>query len=154
MGDVYYLHDLIPYDILISYRGGRLYNICKRTHVTIRSVPVLQIGYSTSLKIRKNKGTFLMSISRIFQRIKNLFIPQQRHDGVIKFFDRKKRFGFIIADQQEYFFHAAAIRGSDYRFLQDGVKVNFVLVSGRKGMQADDIIIIGPKRLRKPKRSD
>jgi cold shock protein len=95
-----------------------------------------------------------MSISSIFQRIKNWFIPQQRQDGVIKFFDRKKRFGFIISNEQEYFFHAAAIRGSDYRFLQDGVKVNFNLVSGRKGMQADDVMIIGPKRIKKTKRSE
>jgi CspA family cold shock protein len=95
-----------------------------------------------------------MSIFNIIQRIKNWFKPKQRKDGVIKFFDRKKRFGFIIADDNEYFFHAAAIRGGDYRFLQDGVKVNFVLVTGRKGLQADDVMIIGPKRVRKTRRSE
>jgi CspA family cold shock protein len=83
-----------------------------------------------------------MSISRIISKIKNWFKPKQRQEGTIKFFDRKKRFGFIIAADNEYFFHAAAIRGGDYRYLQDGVSVTFVLVEGRKGLQADDVIIM------------
>lgn len=83
-----------------------------------------------------------MSISRIINKIKNWVRPKQRQQGTIKFFDRKKRFGFIIADDSEYFFHAAAIRGGDYRYLQDGVSVTFILVEGRKGQQADDVIIL------------
>ena len=94
-----------------------------------------------------------MGISTIMQKIKNLLFPQKRFDGMIKFFDRKKRFGFIIANEQEYFFHAAAIREQDYRFLQDGIQVNFMLVNGRKGLQADDVIIVGPKRLKKTKKN-
>jgi len=82
----------------------------------------------------------------IFQKIMSLFKPKERQKGVIKFFDRKKRFGFIVAADSEYFFHAAAIRGNDYRFLQDGVEVGFVLVQGRKGLQADDVMILSKKR--------
>lgn len=95
-----------------------------------------------------------MRILNVIHRIKNWFKPKQRQEGLIKFFDRKKRFGFIIANDNEYFFHAAAIRGGDYRFLQDGIKVDFVLVNGRKGLQADDVMIIGPKRVRKTRRSE
>lgn len=81
-------------------------------------------------------------ITRLLKKILAWFKPKPRHQGVIKFFDRKKRFGFIIAQDHEYFFHAAAIRGGDYRYLQDGVKVSFVLNQGRKGPQADDVIIV------------
>lgn len=87
-----------------------------------------------------------MTIFRLFKKIKNFFKPKQRQEGTIKFFDRKKRFGFIIAAENEYFFHAAAIRGGDYRYLQDGVKVTFVLVHGRKGPQADDVIILRKRK--------
>jgi len=87
-----------------------------------------------------------MSILNFIQRIKDFFKPRKRQQGTIKFFDRKKRFGFIMAGNNEYFFHAAAIRGGDYRLLQDGVVVNFVLVTGRKGLQADDIIIEAKKK--------
>ena len=83
----------------------------------------------------------------IIQRILGWFKPKERQNGVIKFFDRKKRFGFIIAADNEYFFHAAAIRGNDYRFLQDGVEVSFVLVQGRKGLQADDVVILSKKKV-------
>ena len=83
-----------------------------------------------------------MSISRLLKKIKSWFSPKKRQQGTIKFFDRKKRFGFIIASENEYFFHAAAIRGGDYRYLQDGSQVTFVLTEGRKGPQADDVIIV------------
>ena len=81
-------------------------------------------------------------IMKIFNRIVSWFKPKPRYSGEIKFFDRKKRFGFIIAQESEYFFHAAAIRGGDYRYLQDGVKVTFALTQGRKGPQADDVMIV------------
>lgn len=83
-----------------------------------------------------------MSISRLLKKIKSWFSPKKRQQGTIKFFDRKKRFGFIVASENEYFFHAAAIRGGDYRYLQDGSQVTFVLTEGRKGPQADDVIIV------------
>jgi CspA family cold shock protein len=83
-----------------------------------------------------------MSIFGLCQKIKNWFRPKIRQEGTIKFFDRKKRFGFIIASDNEYFFHAAAVRGGDFRHLQDGTKVTFVLIQGRKGAQADDIVIV------------
>jgi cold shock protein len=79
---------------------------------------------------------------KLLEIIKNWFRPKQRHEGVIKFFDRKKRFGFIIGTDNEYFFHAAAVRGGDYRFLQDGAHVTYTLVKGRKGPQADDVMVV------------
>lgn len=62
--------------------------------------------------------------------------------GTIKFFDRKKRFGFIVADKNEYFFHAAATKPDDFKALQDGVKVKFNVVPGKKGPQADHVEIV------------
>lgn len=85
-----------------------------------------------------------MSIQRIIQRLKQFFCPgsKKRLSGKIKFFDRKKRFGFIVAEKQEYFFHAAATRPRDFKALQDGVAVTFRVVKGRKGPQADNIEIV------------
>ncbi len=62
--------------------------------------------------------------------------------GTIKFFDRKKRFGFIIAGTQEYFFHVAATKPKDFKALQDGAAVKFIIVEGKKGPQADNIELI------------
>lgn len=65
-----------------------------------------------------------------------------RESGTIKFFDRKKRFGFIVSGKKEYFFHAAATKPRDFRELQDGRAVTFIVVNGKKGPQADKIEIV------------
>ncbi len=86
-----------------------------------------------------------MCMKRIKKWFKNLFSAgsaETRHSGVIKFFDRKKRFGFIIAQDHEYFFHVAATRPRDFKALQDGVAVTFLVIKGKKGPQADRIEIV------------
>ena len=86
-----------------------------------------------------------MSIKHIIQALKRLFsgtCQQKKVSGTIKFFDRKKRFGFIVAGKQEYFFHAAATKPADFKALQDGVAVTFNIVQGKKGPQADNIDIV------------
>jgi cold shock protein len=82
-------------------------------------------------------------ITRIIQAIRQCFSSSKsgKKQGSIKFFDRKKRFGFIVAGQQEYFFHASAARPEDVKKLRDGAQVNFVLIQGKKGPQADCIEI-------------
>jgi CspA family cold shock protein len=86
-----------------------------------------------------------MSIKSILQRLKNVLCFRSRNAqfvGKIKFFDRKKGFGFIISDQHEYFFHAASTKSGDYKALQDGVMVRFNLIAGKKGPQADNVEIV------------
>lgn len=82
----------------------------------------------------------------IINFLKRLFCGSQkntsREEGTIKFFDRKKRFGFIVSGKKEYFFHAAATKPRDFRELQDGQAVSFIVVDGKKGPQADKIEII------------
>ena len=82
-------------------------------------------------------------ITRIIQAIRRCFSSSKsgKQQGIIKFFDRKKRFGFIIAGQQEYFFHASSARPEDVKGLRDGARVHFVLIQGKKGPQADCIEI-------------
>lgn len=90
-------------------------------------------------------GNLLMCIKRFIQRIKQLFTGSAKGaklSGTIKFFDRKKRFGFIVSNKHEYFFHAAGTRPEDFKSLQDGVQVRFNVVVGKKGPQADNIEIV------------
>ena len=86
-----------------------------------------------------------MSIKSIVQTIKRIFCgssPSKSMTGTIKFFDRKKRFGFIVSGKEEFFFHAAATKPADFKSLQDGVAVKFVVIQGKKGPQADKIELI------------
>lgn len=86
-----------------------------------------------------------MSLKTIIQSIKQMFGSRQKAVpmyGTIKFFDRKKRFGFIIAGKNEYFFHAAATKPADFNDLAQGVKVQFHLIQGKRGPQANNIQLI------------
>ena len=86
--------------------------------------------------------SLIQCLKRIFCGAKSNPDSGKRLTGTIKFFDRKKRFGFIIAKQQEYFLHEKSTNPKDFRALQDGAKVSFVLVKGKKGLQADKIQIV------------
>lgn len=87
-----------------------------------------------------------MSImTTIIQALKRIFFSTKRGtrlSGTIKFFDRKKRFGFIVAGNHEYFFHAAATNPVDFKALRDGAAVTFDVVQGKKGPQADHVEIV------------
>lgn len=65
----------------------------------------------------------------------------ERHTGVVKWFNNAKGFGFInIADRaDDIFVHFRAIQGDGYRTLAEGQEVEFTLIEGPKGLQAEEV---------------
>ncbi len=67
----------------------------------------------------------------------------ERVTGKVKWFNAAKGFGFIQrTDGPDVFVHYSAIRGSGYRSLEEGQEVEFTLVEGVKGLQAQDVIVV------------
>ena len=63
-----------------------------------------------------------------------------RETGTVKWFDNAKGFGFIQRPEgEDVFVHYRAIRGEGYRTLQEGQQVEFNIVQGQKGLQAEDV---------------
>ncbi len=64
-----------------------------------------------------------------------------RQSGTVKWFNNAKGFGFItMADRSEdIFVHFRAIQGDGYRSLNEGQEVEFTLVEGPKGLQAEEV---------------
>ena len=61
--------------------------------------------------------------------------------GTVKWFNDKKGFGFIIAeDGKDVFVHHTAIEGEGYKSLKEGEKVQFEIVKGPKGDQATKVV--------------
>jgi len=66
-----------------------------------------------------------------------------RETGTGKWFNDTKGFGFISRESgDDVFVHFSAIRGEGYRSLEEGQKVEFVVVSGQKGPQAQDVTVV------------
>jgi CspA family cold shock protein len=62
--------------------------------------------------------------------------------GRVKWFDEKKGFGFIEAqDGKDVFVHFRAIQGDGFKTLTDGQEVSFDVEQGQKGPQAVNVNI-------------
>ena len=67
----------------------------------------------------------------------------ERETGVVKWFNNSKGFGFIQRDQgEDVFVHFRAIRGDGFRSLEEGMRVEFTVTQGQKGLQAEDVVVL------------
>ncbi|MEN8240741.1 MAG: cold-shock protein [Chloroflexota bacterium] len=63
--------------------------------------------------------------------------------GTVKWFNGSKGFGFIEREEgEDVFVHFNAIVGDGYRNLEEGQRVEFSVVEGQKGLQAQDVVVI------------
>lgn len=70
--------------------------------------------------------------------------PEGDEEGTVKWFNVKKGFGFIVRENgDEVFVHFRAIRGRGRRVLRQGQSVRFSVVEADKGLQADNVSILG-----------
>jgi len=65
----------------------------------------------------------------------------ERVNGTVKWFNNAKGFGFITGEQfdGDIFVHFRSIQGEGYRTLNEGQAVEFTLIEGPKGLQAEDV---------------
>ncbi|MBI3943158.1 MAG: cold-shock protein [Chloroflexi bacterium] len=74
-------------------------------------------------------------------------MPENRQVGKVKWFNPAKGFGFIQpedssegAEGKDIFVHYSAIRGSGYRNLAEGERVEYTIEQTPKGPQALDVV--------------
>jgi cold shock protein len=67
----------------------------------------------------------------------------ERETGTVKWFDNGKGWGFITRSSgDDIFIHYSSIRGEGFRSLEDGQQVEYEVVEGAKGLQAQDVILL------------
>jgi CspA family cold shock protein len=66
-----------------------------------------------------------------------------REVGTVKWFNNSKGYGFIQRDTGgDVFVHFKAIRGEGYKSLEEGMRVEFTVSQGQKGLQAEDVVVV------------
>jgi CspA family cold shock protein len=68
-----------------------------------------------------------------------------KHTGKTKWFDPKKGWGFITADDgKEYFLHYAQIQSTGFKTTNQGDVVEFEVTQGDKGPMAANVVVVTP----------
>ncbi len=63
-------------------------------------------------------------------------------NGIVKWFNNEKGFGFIsVEGEDDVFAHFSAIQTDGFKSLEEGQRVNFNIVKGARGPQAENITI-------------
>ena len=61
--------------------------------------------------------------------------------GKIKKFNKEKGFGFIkLEDDRDVFFHYSQLVMEGFKTIEEGAEVEFDLINGERGLQADNIV--------------
>ena len=70
----------------------------------------------------------------------------EREQGIVKWFNEAKGFGFIQRDgAEDVFVHYTAIQTPGFKTLQEGQRVEFSVEQGRKGLQAVEVRPLEPR---------
>ncbi len=65
----------------------------------------------------------------------------EKEQGTVKWFSAEKGYGFIKRTKgEDVFVHFSAIEGDGYRSLGEGDAVEFEVVKGPKGLQAQNVV--------------
>lgn len=66
-----------------------------------------------------------------------------RETGTVKWFNNARGYGFITRGEgsDDVFVHYRNIRGEGYRSLNEGQPVEFDILEGEKGLQAEDVVV-------------
>jgi len=64
--------------------------------------------------------------------------------GTVKFFNAEKGYGFIAREGgKDVFVHFSNIAGEGYKTLVEGQTVEFDVGQGRKGEEAQNVVVVG-----------
>lgn len=87
-------------------------------------------------------GVFLPALAMLVMALPPLpaRVKGPREQGRVKWFNATKGFGFVTREQgDDVFVHYRSIRGEGHRTLREGQRVEFVVMKGEKGLQAEDV---------------
>jgi CspA family cold shock protein len=95
-----------------------------------------QLLYSPTGKYRPLSSTF--RFTQRSQQRRNCITMEQ---GIVKWFNDAKGYGFLSRQNgEDVFVHFSAIQSNGFRSLKEGQSVQFNVVKGPKGLQAENVM--------------
>ena len=83
-----------------------------------------------------------ITIFKVILTVKELFV-EAREQGTVKWFNDSKGFGFIEREAgDDVFVHFRGISGDGHKTLRDGQQVEFSVVEGPRGLNAQDVVAL------------
>jgi len=71
-------------------------------------------------------------------------------EGIVKWFNPQKGFGFIATDDgQDIFVHYSDVKCEGYRTLSENDTVTFDIVDGEKGPRAENVVVVSSSKGKK-----
>jgi CspA family cold shock protein len=99
------------------------------------------INLSPYFGVSMYTGRMIPSFSRIPRTTQRKREPVAQYKGKVKWFNNAKGYGFIgREDGPDVFVHYSSIQLDGYKTLKEGDDVEFDIVQGQKGPQADSVI--------------
>lgn len=100
------------------------------------------IGYiiKAALMINKLSGTNQFREEKRRHKL-SLEVYEHMETGTVKWFNAEKGFGFIeMEGGNDVFVHFSAITGEGFKSLDEGQRVQFEVVQGNRGPQAENVV--------------
>jgi cold shock protein len=70
-----------------------------------------------------------------------LYLGGYKMEGKVKWFNADKGYGFIERDEgEDVFVHFSAIQGDGFKTLDEGQSVEFDVIEGNRGKQAENVV--------------
>ena len=124
---------------VLSQDSATAYYVATWLLVTIAALISTLLASSPAAPAAKKEGA-----SQSSQSSSSESGPEGNEQGSVKWFNVNKGFGFITTEAgEDIFVHFRSIRGRGRRSLRQGQKVRFDISNGEKGLQADNVSVIG-----------
>jgi cold shock protein len=131
----------------LSRRGGEPSGRRRKTgNDGIINLPVKCDSPTVSEPVQpsKRQPTSQKPVNLLSRKYQNTKEQLQMEQGIVKWFNDAKGFGFITRNSGEgdVFVHFSAIQSSGFRSLPEGQAVEFTVTKGPKGWQAENVKVL------------
>jgi len=103
--------------------------------------PFVALGHPSEKTLRPVEGVVVLRPEKPDQPTSKECTQLAQYRGTVKWFNNAKGYGFLgREDGADVFVHYSSIQADGYKSLKEGDEVEFDIIEGTKGPQADQVV--------------